>query len=324
MATLYSYHVSHEQFSPRELLDLAVAAEQAGFDAAFSSDHLQPWAPQQGHSGFTWSWLGAALQATRRLPFSAITVPIGLRYHPAVIAQAVATLGEMFPGRVPWIALGSGEALNESVMGMGWPGKEERNARLKEAFFALRELLEGKTVTREGPPATVDGRIWSRPVHRTRLIIAARSEETARWAAPWAEGLLAVGVDAGEVGKVVSAFHDSGGEGKPTYLKADVSWDVTDDKALDQAHAQWRFNAVGGDAATEFRTPAEFERAAASVKREDMQKSVIVSSDASRIAERLRQLARLGFESIDIHNVGTNQRSFIDMAGQKLLPLLRS
>jgi coenzyme F420-dependent glucose-6-phosphate dehydrogenase len=99
---------------------------------------------------------------------------------------------------------------------------------------------------------------------------------------------------------------------------------VTDGKALDQAHAQWRFNAIGGDAATEFRTPAEFERAAESVKREDLRKSVIVTSDPARMAERLRQLAELGFESIDIHNVGTNQRAFIDMAGQKLLALLRS
>src|SRR5687767_12187820 len=144
--TFYSFHASHEQFSPSALLRLAAAAEAAGFDSVFSSDHLQPWSPSQGESGFTWSWLGAALQATKALTFSAITVPIGLRYHPALLAQAIATLGEMFPGRLPWIALGSGEAVNEHLFGLGWPEKPERDRRLKEALGIVRELLEGRSV----------------------------------------------------------------------------------------------------------------------------------------------------------------------------------
>lgn len=112
--TAFSYHISHEQFAPSELLRLVQHAEAVGFDAAFSSDHLQLWAAAQGHSGFAWSWLGAALQATGRLTFGAITVPGGWRYQPVVLAQAVATLAEMFPDRVPWIALGSGEAVTSA------------------------------------------------------------------------------------------------------------------------------------------------------------------------------------------------------------------
>jgi alkanesulfonate monooxygenase SsuD/methylene tetrahydromethanopterin reductase-like flavin-dependent oxidoreductase (luciferase family) len=128
-----SYHVSHEQFSPRELLRYVREAEAAGFDAAFSSDHLQPWAPSQGQSGFAWAWLGAALAQTERLSFSVITVPGGWRYHPAVLAQAIATLGQMFPGRLPWVAVGTGETINERMVGLDWPEKGERNARLREA-----------------------------------------------------------------------------------------------------------------------------------------------------------------------------------------------
>jgi len=123
---LFSYHASQEQFSPKELLELVVRAERAGFDGAFSSDDLQPWGRAQGHSGFAWSWLGAALQATHKLTFSAITVPSGWRYHPVVLAQAIATLGHMFPGRLPWVAFGSGEAMNECATGASWPTSTAR------------------------------------------------------------------------------------------------------------------------------------------------------------------------------------------------------
>src|SRR5687767_11537367 len=146
MQTLFSYHASHEQFSPRDLLQFVCAAEQSGFDAAFSSDHLQPWGAIQGHSANLWSWLGAAMQATSRLQFGAITVPGGWRYHPVVTAHALGTLTQMYPDRLPWIALGSGEAINERTVGLGWPDKDERDARLAEAASIIRRLLAGETV----------------------------------------------------------------------------------------------------------------------------------------------------------------------------------
>src|SRR5919202_3358811 len=129
------YHASHEQFAPSELLRLVQCAEAAGFDCAMSSDHFRPWGPSQGQSGFAWAWLGAALQATSR-PFGVISAP-GYRYQPAILAQAAATLCEMFPGRL-WLALGSGQRLNEDLTGTAWPNKEERNARLEECAGIMR------------------------------------------------------------------------------------------------------------------------------------------------------------------------------------------
>src|SRR5687767_7871992 len=144
---MIAYHASHEQFSPRELLRFAKLAERAGFEAIHSSDHFHPWSESQGQSGFAFAWLGAAMQATN-LPFSAVCAP-GQRYHPAIVAQAIATLCEMFPGRFH-INLASGEALNESITGDKWLIKEERNARLKECADVIRQLLAGETVTHHG------------------------------------------------------------------------------------------------------------------------------------------------------------------------------
>jgi coenzyme F420-dependent glucose-6-phosphate dehydrogenase len=244
--TLFSYHISHEQFSPRDLLGLVRHAEAAGFDAAFSSDHLQPWAPDQGQSGFAWAWLGAAMQATERLRFGAISVPGGWRYSPAVLAQAVATLGEMFPGRIPWVALGSGQAMNEAVTGQPWPDKGERNARLREGAEIMRALLAGETVTHRGRVTVVGARLWSRPETATRLVGAATSEATAEWLGGWADGLLTVGTKPETLRRTIEGFRRGGGEGKPIYLKADLSWAATEAEALHQAHAQWRFNLLGG------------------------------------------------------------------------------
>jgi probable non-F420 flavinoid oxidoreductase len=321
--TQFSYHISHEQFSPGDLLDLVRHAEDAGFDAAFSSDHLQPWAPAQGHSGFAWAWLGAALQATKRLSFGVISVPGGWRYSPVVLAQAIATLGQMFPGRVPWVALGSGQAVNEATTGQLWPEKAERNARLKEGAEIIRALLAGETVTHRGRVSVVDARIWSRPEQPTRLVGAATSEATAEWLGGWADGLLTVGTRPAALRRTIEAFRRGGGEGKPIYLKADVSWAASEDEALRQAHEQWRFNLLGGDVNWELRTPQQFETAARFVRPEDMREAVLISADPARHASWLAECVELGFDSIDLHQVGTDQRGFIDTFGEKVLPALR-
>src|SRR5215203_1919950 len=154
------FHASHEQFAPSELLTLAKVAEAAGFDCAMSSDHFRPWGPKQGQSGFAWSWLGAAL-ATTGLPFGVISAP-GYRYHPAILAQATATLCEMFPGRL-WMCLGSGQRLNEDLTGVAWPEKAERNARLLECADIIRALLRGETVNHYGRVTLVEGKLYSLP-----------------------------------------------------------------------------------------------------------------------------------------------------------------
>ena len=143
--TVIGFHNSHEQVHPADLLRAVQHAEEVGFTAAMCSDHLEPWNERQGHSGFAWSWLGAAM-ATTDLPFGAVNAP-GQRYHPVIVAQAIATLGSMFPGRF-WVALGSGEAMNEHVTGHVWPRKELRDARLRECVDVIRALLAGEEVSR--------------------------------------------------------------------------------------------------------------------------------------------------------------------------------
>lgn len=321
---LISYHASHEQFQPDELLQLAVQAEAAGFDAVFSSDHLQPWAPEQGASGFAWSWLGAALQATRRCSFGAITVPSGWRYQPVVLAQAIATLGLMFPKRLPWVAVGSGEAVNECIVGADWPAKDERNARLKEGADVVRALLAGAKVTHRGRVQAVNARLWSRPAEPAQIVGAATSEQTAAWLGGWADGLLTVGNDVRKLKRVIEAFRESGGANRPIHVKVDVSWAESEELALHQAHDQWRYNMLGAGLNWEVSDPAHFERAARFVRPEDVREAVYVAADLERHVEHLLEIGKLGVATLDIHNVGRNQSEFIDAFGAHVLHRLRA
>ncbi len=187
--TAIGFHASHEQVHPSRLLEAAQLAEQVGFTAAMCSDHFSPWSERQGHSAFAWSWLGAALQGTG-LPFGVVNAP-GQRYHPAIIAQAAATLTAMYPGRF-WVALGTGEASNEHITGDGWPRKEVRNARLRECVDIMRALFAGEEVSHDGLVTVDRARLWTRPEVAPPLIAAAVSPQTAEWAAGWADGLATV------------------------------------------------------------------------------------------------------------------------------------
>jgi coenzyme F420-dependent glucose-6-phosphate dehydrogenase len=316
----FSYHASHEQFAPGDLLQWVQAAEAAGFAGGFSSDHLQPWGAVQGQSGFAWSWLGAALQATRKLTFSWITVPGGWRYQPVVLAQAIATLSQMYAGRVPWVALGSGQAINERAVGQGWPAKSERNARLLEGAQVIRRLLAGETVSHRGGVTALDAKIWSLPQEVPRLVAAAISEETAEWLGSWADGMLTAGHDPDKLAKVVAAFRRGGGRGKPIHLKLGLSWAREAAAALRQAHEQWRFNVLGGDVSWELARPADFEHATRFVRPEDMHEHLFISHDPDAHVARLRALADVGFETIVLHNVGRNQVEFIQTFGERVLP----
>jgi probable non-F420 flavinoid oxidoreductase len=317
-----SYHASHEQFSPRELLDLTCRAEQAGFDAAFSSDHLQPWVRSQGHAGHLWTGLGAALQTTRRLQFAAITIPGGWRYHPAIVAQALASLDDMFPGRLPWIALGSGEALNECVVSNDWPGKEKRNVRLRQAAEGIRRLLNGETVDQSEPVVLHAARLWPQRVRPIALIGAALSPETAASIAGWADGLLTTAGSFDALSRIVAAFRAVAPD-KPMHAKIDISWAPSEEEALQLAHEQWAFSSLPGDCLAALRSPEEFEQAAEHVKLDDVRRSEFVSADPQRHIDLLRRYAALGFETLDIHNVGRNQRQFIDCFSREVLPALR-
>lgn len=314
--TLIGYHASHEQFAPSELRDLVVLAEEAGFRAAKSSDHFHPWSERQGQSGFAWSWLGAAMQATS-LPFGMISAP-GYRYHPAVLAQAAATCGEMFPDRL-WLALGSGEAINESITGEAWPEKAERNARLAECVEVMRALFAGETVTHRGRVTVIEARLYSRPNTRIPIIGAAVTPATAAFVGMWADGLLTTaGGDLETTRQVIAAFREVAGDDKPIYLQHALSWAATEEEAFHQAIDQWGPVAAGGEVNWDLRRPSDFDRIGRTVGKEEISQCVKVSSDIGRHLAWTQELLELGADHVYLHCVGRNQVQFIETFGPLL------
>lgn len=317
--TLFGYHASHEQFAPSTLRDLVILAEEAGFAAAKTSDHFHPWSERQGQSGFAWAWLGAAMQATT-LPFGAISAP-GYRYHPAVLAQAAATCAEMFPDRL-WLALGSGEAINEAITGEAWPEKEERNARLAECVAIFRALFAGETVTHRGRVTVVEARLYSQPTTPVPLLGAAVSPETAAFVGSWADGLLTTsGGDIEATRKVIAAFRETAGDSKPVYLQHALSWAETEDEAMAQALDQWGPVVAGGEINWDLRRPADFDRVGKLARAEDVAACLRISPDVSRHLGWLAELADLGADHIYLHNVGRNQAAFIERFGPEIATL---
>lgn len=316
--TRYGFHASHEQVHPRELLDAVVRAEEAGFGAAMSSDHFAPWSTRQGHSGFAWSWLGAALQATD-LTFGVVNAP-GQRYHPAIIAQAIGTLAAMYPGRF-WAALGTGEASNEHITGTGWPRKDQRTQRLRESVDVIRALLQGDEVNHTGLVNVDRAKLWTRPDIMPALIGAAVSPETAAWCASWADGLITVGHDEQQLQKVVDAYRAKGGKGK-VCLQVHLSYAQDEAEAEKIAYEQWRTNVFAPPLCWDLELPELFDQAAEQVTIEKVRQAVLISNDLDKHAAWLNDLAGIGFDEIYLHHVGQHQETFIDAFGEKVLPQL--
>jgi coenzyme F420-dependent glucose-6-phosphate dehydrogenase len=321
--TRISYHASHEQFTPRDLLTFVQAAEKAGFQGAMSSDHTAPWSERQGQSGFALSWVAAALQATQ-FPVGMITIPGGWRYHPLITAHAGATLAQMFPGRFTWMALGSGEALNERMVGQGWPDKPERHARLRAAVDIIRALWDGETVTSSGPIPTEAAKLYTLPERPPLLLGAALSPETAEWCGAWADGLITINMPRDKLQAVIDAFRRGGGRGKPLYLQVHVAWDEDEATARQHAFDQWRSNAVEAHHAANLPTPGHFDEITCGVMPEDMDKHVRISSDPARHVAWIKEDVAMGFEDIVIHNTGRNQLAFIEAFGRHVLPRFMS
>jgi probable non-F420 flavinoid oxidoreductase len=317
--TAIGFHASHEQVPPSELLAAIQAAEAAGFGAGMSSDHFSPWSERQGESGFAWSWLGAAMGATS-LPFGVVNAP-GQRYHPAIVAQAAATLCEMFPGRL-WVALGTGEFSNEHITGDPWPPKLERNARLRECVDVMRALFAGEVVEHDGLVRVDRARLWTLPSEPPALIGAAVSAETAHWCGGWADGLVTINQPRETLEQVVAAFREGGGEDKPVRLQVHLSWAPTDAEALRIAHDQWRTNVFAPPLCWDLHTVEQFDEAAKHVRPEDVSESVLVASDPRRHVAWLQELAPLGFDQIVLHHVGQDLCPFIDAFGEHVLPEL--
>ncbi|HEX2246064.1 MAG TPA: TIGR03885 family FMN-dependent LLM class oxidoreductase [Arthrobacter sp.] len=313
------FHASHEQISPARLLTDVQLAEAAGFDAAMCSDHIEPWSARQGHSGFAWSWLGAALASTG-LRFGVVTAP-GQRYHPAIIAHASATLAVMFPGRF-WLAPGSGENTNEHITGDAWPSKDVRQRRLEESVEVIRRLHGGEEVTHRGLVTVEHARIWEVPEPKPQLIAPAISVETARRAAAWADGLITVNQPQAQLEKVLGAYRDNGGRGK-TSLQVHLSWASSEEAAVAIGLDQWRTNVFPTHVAADLATARHFDAVSEHVGEDQLRQSVNVSADTGRHIEWLQEYLDLGFDELYLHFVGQEQEPFINAFAEKVLPQLR-
>ena len=311
------FHVSHEQWPPSTLLRFVTRAEAVGFSSAMSSDHFHPWTERDGASGFAWAWLGAALQATR-LPFGIVSAP-GQRYHPAVIAQAAATLDEMFPGRL-WLAVGSGEFLNEHITGDPWPPKAERNARLREAVDVIQALWRGETVDWYGHVRVRAARLHTRPRTPLPLLGAALTEATAEWLGSWADGLITAGSRPDALRRIVDAFHRGGGRGKRLVCQAAVCHAQNEQEALREAIERWPHAALGPNLLADLETPADFDEATRPMDPEVLRDRTHVSSDPAQHRGWLEECLSLGFDEIYLHPVGRDVERFIEVFGDAVLP----
>jgi coenzyme F420-dependent glucose-6-phosphate dehydrogenase len=310
------FHASHELFSPHELLQLTKQAWERGFRAASCSDHFHPWSAQ-GQSGFAWSWLGAALESIP-ISFGTVCAP-GQRYHPAIIAQAAATLAQMYPGRF-WVALGTGQNLNEHITGDEWLPKRDRQQRLERAVQMMRRLWAGEHVSLEGSPQVSDARLYSLPTEPPRIFGAAITPETAEWCASWADGLITVGKEPDELAKTVAAFERGGGKGKPMILQAAVSFAESDEAAAEAAFKNWGVAALNLEQLENVATPEEFDKLVAARSPNDVRRSLRVSSDLGRHIAWLEGDFALGFEAVYLHHVGRDPHAFIELFGKKVLP----
>ncbi len=311
------YHASHEQFAPSTLLDHVQTASAEGFDHCLASDHFHPWSERQGESGHVWSWLGSAMEATP-MSYGMVNAP-GYRYHPAVIAQAAATLRELYPARL-WMAIGSGQLLNEGITGTDWPVKRDRNEALEECADVMQRLWDGEEVTHHGHVTVERAFLYTQPATPPPLIGAALSEETARWLGEWADGMITLGTPDQEADAArVEAFREEAPD-KPVFLKVQLSWDVNEDSALEGAYDQWRTNCVPGPVTQQLRTPEEYDELGDTVGREQVAENVRVSAAVEDHRKWLERDFDLDVDRVYLHNVNTNQESFLEAFGNDILP----
>src|SRR4051794_15747731 len=309
------YALSSEEHSPRELVRHAVAAERAGFSFALISDHFHPWTDSQGQSPFVWSVIGAIAEATESLRLgTGVTCPT-MRIHPAVIAQAAATSALLMPGRF-FLGVGTGENLNEHVLGVRWPSPEERLEMLEEAGEVIRELWSGRLVTHRGHHYTVSqARLYSVPDEPPPLAIAAAAPEATELAGRVGDALIATSPDAEQV----EAFADAGGAAKPRYGQLTVCWAESDRVAVDTAYEWWPNAALKGELGQELPLPRHFEQAAAALSREQVAAAVVCGPDPERHRAAIREFADAGFDHVYVHQVGPDQDGFMRFYEREIL-----
>lgn len=314
------YALSSEEHSAQSLIENAVKAEAAGFSFALISDHFHPWLDQQGQSPFVWSVLGAISQRTKTLRLgTGVTCPI-LRIHPAIIAQAAATTAALLEGRF-FLGLGTGENLNEHIVGLGWPPIDQRQEMLEEAVEIIRMLWEGGMKSYYGNYFTVENaQIYSLPKELPELYLAASGSRSAALAGNIGDGFISTSPDT----EVVQAFEEAGGMGKPTYGQLSVCIGKTEEEGITTAHTWWPNTALPGQLSQEMRLPSYFEQASTLVTKEQIAQQVICSLDPKAHLAKIQAYADAGFDHIYIHQIGPDQEAFFTFYEKEILPRLSS
>jgi coenzyme F420-dependent glucose-6-phosphate dehydrogenase len=316
--TAVGYALSSEEHSAIDLVRHARRAEEAGFSFAVISDHYHPWIDRQGQSPFVWGVLGAIAQATETLRVgTGVTCPT-VRIHPAIIAQASATAASLMPGRF-FLGLGTGERLNEHILGAPWPAWDVRAEMLAEAVGVIRQLWEGNLTSHRGRHYTVDAaRIYSLPDQLPPVYLAAGGEKAAREAASLGDGIIGTGPDR----SIIDAFGDAGGHG-PRIGQVTVCWAATEAEARRTAREWWPTVAIHGEASQELPSPAHFEQLTKSVTEEQVAEVVPCGPDAGRHLAKIGEYVDAGYDHVYIHQIGPDQTGFIKFAEGELLPALK-
>ena len=314
------YSLSSEEHSPNDLVRYAKRAEEVGFSFALISDHYHPWIKRQGHSPFVWSVIGAISQVTKRLSLgTGVTCPI-LRIHPAIIAQAAATAAMMMPGRF-FLGLGTGENLNEHILGIHWPPVQVRQEMTEEAVKVIRQLWRGGNKSHRGKYFTVENaQLFSLPAEPPPILLAAAGSASAELAGALGDGLIsAVPKD-----EIVNKFRASdGGKERPCYGQMTVCWAEKEEEARRTAREWWPVTAIPGKLMTELATPAEFEAAAELLTEEAVAPRIVCGPDPDKYLAKIKSYKDAGFDHVYIHQVGRDQGGFFRFYEREILPKLQ-
>ena len=324
------YAAALEQFPPNDVIDYAVDAEQHGFSGVMAADHFNPWVPAQGQAAFVWNVLAALGQRTGGDLGPAVICP-SFRWHPAMVAQAAATLEAMYPGRT-WLGLGSGEALNEHIVGGVWPEAPERINRMFEAIQIIKLLfssgIEQKDVKFAGQFFKLEStRLWTMPKVVPPILVATAGPVTARRAGLYADGLITVGAPLSKIEMLFGKFDDSVRESGrntsdlPKVLQLHLSWAPTYEQALANAMTEWP-NGGMKFPKSDIRYPADFAAIANLVRPEDFDGRMVISEDLDVHRAAIQKYVDLGFDRIYLHNVGRNQTEWIKEFSQNVVPAL--
>jgi G6PDH family F420-dependent oxidoreductase len=323
--TRFGFTLMTEQNGPRELVDAAVRAEDVGFDLLVSSDHYSPWLTEQGHAPYAWTVLGAVAHATTRVDLMTYVTCPTMRYHPAVVAQKAATLQILAEGRFT-LGLGSGENLNEHVVGLGWPAIATRQEMLVEAVEIIRQLHTGDLVTFRGEHFDVDSaRIWDVPEQGVDLAVAVSGEEGIGQLAPLADHLIAVQPDKELVEQWDAVSTTAIGSGARAVGQIPICWDPSREAAVERAHEQFRWFGGGWKVNADLPTPMGFSGASQFVRPEDVAEQIPCGPDLDAVVEAVRPWWEAGFTDVALVQVGgEHQEAFLTQAAGPLLEKLRA